>query len=453
MSLDPATLATIDSQRAFFASGGTRDLSTRLAALQRLERTLTERQDELLAALATDLGKPQFEAFFAEYHFLLQELRLFQRSLRRWLKPRRASSPPWFWPCRNRILREPRGVTLILAPWNYPVQLALSPLIASLAAGNTVILKPSELTPACDRFLARLIADCFPPEHVTTFSGGPEVAENVLQQRFDFIFFTGSTPVGRLVARHAATHLTPHILELGGKCPCIVHHDADLPLTARRILLGKLFNAGQTCFAPDFVLAHEDIKDALVHELHRVLQQHPWENELASIINERHYQRLQKLTEGAPPAKGRDEPATLHLAPRLLPHATWDSPAMREEIFGPLLPILSYRDTPALLAKLKSLPAPLALYCFSRDHSFTHTLLDHVPSGGVTINDIGKHASNLHLPFGGLGDSGHGRYRGKFGLHAFSYQRAVTTRYFFSDWFEFLPPRTTITRLLRKWLP
>ncbi|MDA0768228.1 MAG: aldehyde dehydrogenase family protein, partial [Verrucomicrobia bacterium] len=396
MSDTPMPLAALQAQRTFFASGGTRDLPTRLAALQRLERALSDRQDELLAALAADLGKPEFEAFFAEYHFLLQELRLFQRSLRRWLKPRRASSPPYFWPCRNRILREPRGVTLIIAPWNYPIQLALSPLIASVAAGNTVILKPSELTPACDRFLARLIAHCFPPEHVTTLSGGPDVAESLLQQRFDFIFFTGSTAIGRLVARHAATHLTPHILELGGKCPSIVHLDADLPITARRILIGKLFNAGQTCFAPDFVLAHEVIKDALVEELHKTLQHHPWEEELARIVNERHYQRLQGLLEGVSITKGHDDPANLHFAPRLLPHATWDSPAMREEIFGPILPILTYRDTPALLAKLQSLPAPLALYCFSRDKAFTQSLLDHVPSGGVTINDIGKHASNLH---------------------------------------------------------
>ena len=442
----------VASQRAYFEAGETRSLSTRTDALRRLELALKARQGEMLEALATDLGKPAIEAFLAEYYFLLQEIRLVRRSLHRWLKPRSARSPLYFLPCRNRIERHPFGVTLVMAPWNYPIQLALSPLIAAVAAGNTVVLKPSELTPACEAFLTSLLSDCFPPEHVAVVTGGAEVAEALLREQFDFLFFTGSTETGKIVARQAAEHLTPHILELGGKCPCIVDRTADLPATARRILLGKLFNAGQTCFAPDFVLVHTDIKEALVKEFAELLERLPWEKDMARIVNQHHFQRLQQLIDGESIAKGSDDPGSLHLAPRLLPSATWNSPAMKDEIFGPLLPILPFADLDDLLAQLRPRPSPLALYAFSRDDHFLRTVLDHIPSGGVSINDIGKHAMNLNLPFGGVGASGHGRYRGKSGVEAFTYERAITKRYFLPDPSELVPPREKRAAFLRKWL-
>jgi aldehyde dehydrogenase (NAD+) len=448
----PDLESLLDSQRQFFAAGGTRAPAMRLEALARLRQTLEQRKAPLLDALAEDLGKPPVEAFLAEYYFLMQEIRLVERSLRRWLKPRRARSPVWFWPCSNRIRLEPRGCSLVMSPWNYPVQLALAPLIASVAAGNTIVLKPSELAPAAEAFTRDLVADCFVPEHAAVVTGGPDISAQLIAQHFDFVFFTGSTRVGRLVARAAAEHLTPHILELGGKCPCIVHPSADLDITARRILTAKLFNAGQTCFSPDHVLVHEDIRQDLTSALVDALERYPWERELARIVNRSHYDRLQALIEEPAHAKGEDDPERLHIAPRILPAATRESPIMQEEIFGPLLPVLGYQDEATLFDSLKRQPAPLALYCFARDRGFTEALIGAVPSGGVGINDCGKQAANLDLPFGGVGASGHGRYRGRHGIEAFSYQRAVTRRWFTPDPFEVNPPRQKSGRFLQRWL-
>ena len=442
----------IASQRAFFDGGGTRGTEMRIAVLRRLEQALRDRRDTMLAALAEDLGKPPIEAFLAEHRFLLDEIRLICASLERWLKPRRAGNPFYFWPCRSSVRREPFGAVLVMAPWNYPIQLSLSPLVAAVAAGNTVVLKPSEHAQASERFLAEVIADCFPPEHVAVITGGPEVAESLLDRAFDFIFFTGSSEIGKQVARKAAEHLTPTVLELGGKCPCVVDKSADLPATARRILTGKLFNAGQTCMAPDFVAAHEDIRQPLVEELTAALNSLPWEQEMARVINERHYKRLRGLLTGREIRKGEDHDEALHFAPRILPDAGWDDPAMNEEVFGPILPVVGFTDREDLIARLRGLPSPLALYAFSRDEDFIQALTEGIRSGSLCVNDTLKQACNLNLPFGGVGASGHGRYRGKAGVMAFSYERAVTRRFFLPDPFDLSPPRAEMARFLMKWL-
>ena len=439
-------------QREFFDAGETRDPGMRIAALRRLDKALSERREEMLEALVQDMGKPEIEAFLAEHAFLMQEIRLLCRSLKKWLAPRRVGSPFYFQPCTSEVCREPFGMALLLAPWNYPMQLSLAPLLAAVAAGNTVVLKPSEMAPACERFLASIIADCFPPEHVAVVCGGVDVATELLDRKFDFIFFTGSTEIGRVVAGKAARHLTPTILELGGKCPCVVHRSADLELTARRILAGKFFNAGQTCFAPDFVVAHEEIREALVDELERLLERLPWEKEMATIINERHYQRLLDLLGGREIRKGEDDRGRLHLAPRILPEADWGDRAMREEIFGPVLPVVGLKNTGELIDRLKGYASPLALYVFTRDEEFVAAVMAGIRSGSVCVNDTMKQASNLNLPFGGVGDSGHGRYRGRAGVESFSYERSVTKRYFLKDWFEMLPPRAGKTAFLKRWL-
>lgn len=438
-------------QRAFFQKGGTRDLDTRISALERLESALADRQQEMLDALAGDLGKPEFEAFLAEHVFVLQEIRLIRKSLKKWLKPRRAGGSVYFFPSSNHVRFEPFGAALVISPWNYPIQLALSPLVSAIAAGNTVILKPSEMAPASGAFLSRLVKDCLPPEWATVVTGGKETSEALLEEHFDFIFFTGSTEVGRSIAGKAARHLTPCVLELGGKCPCVVNRDADLAITARRILSGKLFNAGQTCFSPDFVVVHVELRDELVKELTKLLQELPWEQEMARIVNERHFSRLQGLLRGDEIRKGEDDPAALHFAPRIVA-ADWDHPAMREEIFGPILPVMTFSTADDLVGRLREFPTPLALYAFSRDKAFTADLIARVPSGGVCINDTGKHAMNLKLPFGGAGASGHGCYRGRFGVESFSRQRAVTRRYFLPDPFEALPPRGKTAKFLRRWI-
>jgi aldehyde dehydrogenase (NAD+) len=442
----------MERQRSHFATGETREVGGRVAALRRLEVGLMERREDLCAALESDLGKPEIEVFLAEYHFLLGEIRQVCRHLKRWLRPRKVGAPFYFQPSRNRILREPFGVALVIAPWNYPVQLALAPLIAAVAAGNTVVLKPSEMSPASAAFLNDLVGACFNPKHVAVVNGGVEVAEELLEQRFDFVFFTGSTEVGRVVARKAAGHLTPCVLELGGKCPCVVDRNVDVSIAARRILIGKLFNAGQTCFAPDFVAVHRDMRKKLVEALASLLEELPWEEEMARVVNKRHYQRLLGLVAGREIRKGEDDAERLHFAPRILPEAGWEDAAMREEIFGPILPVVEFADREELTDRLLERSSPLALYVFSRNDEFVDALMDRVPSGSVCINDVAKQSTNLDLPFGGVGASGYGRYRGRAGVESFTYERSVTKRYFLRDFFETLPPRGEKLEFLKKWM-
>ncbi|MFT6180362.1 MAG: aldehyde dehydrogenase (NAD+), partial [Akkermansiaceae bacterium] len=328
-------------------------LEARLEALGKLEEGVKRRREEVLAALAEDLGKPDIEAFLAEYWFVLQEIRLVRKKLKRWLKPRKVGSPLWFWPCRSRVELEAFGRVLLIAPWNYPVQLALAPLISAVAAGNSVVLKPSEMAPASAQLLEDLLTDCFPSEQVTVVQGGKEVAEELLEADFDFIFFTGSTEVGRSVAEKAARTLTPTVLELGGKCPCVVDSTVDLEIAAKRILIGKFFNGGQTCFAPDFVAVEESIRDKLVAAMERFLRELPWEDEMSRIVNRRHYDRVLGLVSGREICKGEDDVKALKIAPRILPDADWRDPAMSEEIFGPVLPVVGFRDSAQLISNLR----------------------------------------------------------------------------------------------------
>lgn len=452
---DPSSISfqpLLEKQKAFFASGQTRPISARLEALARFEKEFVRREEEILEALREDLGKPTLEAFLAEYLFVLQEVRLFRRSLKRWLRPKRVGSPFYFWPCRNEVRWEPHGGVLMIAPWNYPIQLSLSPLLAAVAAGNTVVLKPSEDAPASAALLAEVVAHSFEPGWVTVVQGGVEATSSLLEYRFDFLFFTGSSRVGRIVAEAAAHHLTPTLLELGGKCPCVVDASADLKVAAKRILIGKLFNAGQTCFAPDFVAVQAAVKDELVAELRALLQALPWEQEMGRIVNQKHYQRLQALCSGEDFRKGDDDEGALQLAPRIVTVSDWSDELLKEEIFGPILPVVSFNGLDDLCERLAPFSEPLALYCFSKKNEFVSALTTRISSGGVCVNDVGKQATNFALPFGGKGESGHGRYRGQQSVRAFSYERAYTKRFFIKDPFESLPPREKQEQFLRKWM-
>lgn len=436
---------TLAEQNRYFSEGNTRSRSARCDALERLEKVLTAKRDDILSALAQDLGKPEMEAYLAEYFFLLQEVRQVRKKLKKWLKSKRISSPVYFQPCKNELRYEPFGSVLIIAPWNYPIQLALSPLIAAVAAGNTVILKPSEITTACEQLLVDIVAEAFPPEHVAVITGDAEVAGELLENKFDFIFFTGSTQVGKIVASKAAEHLTPTILELGGKCPCLVHPSADLETAARRILAGRFFNGGQTCFAPDFVVVQESVKEKLMALFEKAMDSTPWPQEMSNIVSRKHYQRLQELltNHGDRPqiVSGQDDPEKLKMAPRILTDATWQDEVMEEEIFGPILPILTYSDPEKLTDHLNEYGSPLALYLFSDDSDFNKKILQSIRSGGVCINDTMKQGAQLNVPFGGVGESGHGRYRGKTGVRAFTYQRAVVKRgTWLPDFMELMPP-------------
>ncbi|MFC5051115.1 aldehyde dehydrogenase family protein [Rubritalea spongiae] len=442
----------VNEQKAFFKSGRCRDVKFRIAALSDLEKALITSRDVILRALEVDLGKPGVEAYLAEYYFVLQELRAVRSSLKKWAKPQRVKSPFYFMPVRSEIRREAYGVSLIYVPWNYPFQLALAPLISAIAAGNTVILKVSEDAPESAEVLSQLLTSCFTSDYVVVVRGNEEVAKELLEQAVDFIFFTGSTHVGKIVGSSAAGRLIPHVLELGGKCPCLVDDSAEIELTAKRVLLGKFFNAGQTCFAPDFVVVHENLKEALVAEMITLLEKELWKVDLAQIVNERHYQRIQSLVVGEI-VQLTTEGEDLKFPPTLLPNASWDDPIMREEIFGPILPILSYGDEGELINKLQELGAPLALYLFTSDPHWSERVLSKVPSGGVCINDTMKQSSNLNLPFGGVGESGYGRYRGRFGFEAFSYQRAVVTRSNWEiPWFEIMPPYGDLVDRLKRFM-
>lgn len=448
MGIEPITQhfsEILDHQRKCFSSGDTLSLASRNQRLLKLEKAIIANKEIILEALGRDLNKPPLEAFLAEYHFLLQEIRHVRKSLKKWLKPKKVSSPVYFQPCRSEIFHEPYGVVVIIAPWNYPIQLSLAPLISAIAAGNTVILKPSEHAKASEALLVKLLAEVFPPELVYVATGGTEVATRLLSEKIDFIFFTGSTEVGRIVARRAADLLIPCVLELGGKCPCIVDSTADIKLAASRILSGKLFNAGQTCFAPDFVVVDAIVKEDLVEALKCELEEVPWDEEMSHIINSHHYNRLHAYLDGIELDNiicgGEDDQSLNKLAPRVVLCEEWSEQLLEEEVFGPILPVISYQSEDELINNLKTYSDPLAIYLFSNDDDFCLKIQQTKRSGGLCINDTMKQSSNLRLPFGGVGESGYGRYRGEYGVMAFSYQRAVVKRgKLGAQWMDLKPP-------------
>lgn len=444
------------AQKRFFQTGKTRELRFRMDCLSALGEVIERRQEDLLDALSSDLGKPRLEAYVAEIYFVLAEIKLAVKRLPAWIKPSRVGTPFFQWPARSEIRREPLGCGLVIAPWNYPAQLSLSPLIGAVAGGNCVMLKPSEMAPATASLLAEILAEVFAPEHVAVVLGGSETGTALLELPFDTWFYTGGERVGRLVAAAAARHLAPVTLELGGKCPCLLDRGVPLDQSVERIVTAKFFNAGQTCVAPDFVLVpREDHEDFVAKAIQTMTECFPGETaylDLAQIVSASHYERLRSLLPDESITVGEDDPDNLRLAPRLVPEAAWDSPLMKEEIFGPILPVLAYDHLEEVLAILQQRPAPLALYSFSQDQSFHDRVLASLPSGSVGINDVMKQATNLNLPFGGVGASGTGRYRGKAGFDCFTYERAVTKRYFLKDLFLVKPPYRNRLEALKKFL-
>ncbi len=448
--------ALMEAQKAYFRDGKTTPIHFRIERLKGLERILEQRTDDLLAALESDLGKPRVEGYMSEIYFSLLELRYFLKYLPKWTRPKRVGHSFFLLPAWSEIHREPYGRALIVSPWNYPIQLALSPLISAVAAGNTVILKPSELASASAEILAEIVSEAFNPQHVACIQGGPEVGRELLELPFETCFYTGGERIGRKYAEAAARNLAPITLELGGKCPCLVLEDAPLEATVDRIIATKFFNAGQTCIAPDFVLIPESMREAFVAQAKRTLENYYSENiesDLATMIHRDHYDRLRSLCEGEEVVSfGGDDESTLRLAPRLLPQASWDSPAMGEEIFGPVLPIVGYTSFEETLQRLSDAPDPLALYAFTRSKARREQILRQTRSGSVCFNDAIKQAINLELPFGGVGASGMGRYRGRFGFETFTYERSITRRWFWQDPFFSPPPYGNLIEKLRKYV-
>ena len=448
--------AAILRHRALFETGATRPLDFRRSQLRKFSAALERHEASLLAALQADLRKSPFQGYATELGLVQAEIRHALKHLHRWAA-RQRRNPPWFVaPARGWVQPEPFGVALILGPWNYPVQLLLTPLASALAAGNCAVLKPSELAPRTAEVITALVRETFTEDVISVVTGGPDVAEALLAERFDKIFFTGSTRIGRAVMTAAAKHLTPLTLELGGKCPAIVCADANIELAAKRIAWGKFMNAGQTCVAPDFVLVQRGVREAFVAALKKSLREFYGEDASRSadygrIVNARHFERLVNyLRDGKVVHGGKHDAKDLFLSPTIMEDVSPDAPVMQEEIFGPILPVLEFAELGDALASLRGRPTPLALYVFSNDRATQAQVLAETRSGGTCINDVVSHMVGTGLPFGGLGESGLGASHGRAGFDAFSHQRAVLRRATWLDTpFRYPPQKLSLAGLRR----
>lgn len=444
------------TQKEYFQSGATLPLEFRLAQLRSLYRGIKRFEPQILEALRSDLGKSAEESYMSEIGMCLTEIRHTARHLREWSRPQRVPTPLMHFPGSSRIAREPRGVCLIIAPWNYPFLLAVGPMISAIAAGNCVTLKPSEYAPATTAVLEKMLDVCFEGRFCRTVTGGAEVSAAETARPYDMIFFTGSTAVGRKVMAAAAQNLTPVVLELGGKSPCIVDETADLPVAAARIIWGKCLNSGQTCVAPDYVLVARSRKDALIREMQKAIcrfyGEDPCENSAyPRIVNERHFDRLAAMLPEDPAVGGRVDRESLKIEPTLIETTLNDqSPLMTEEIFGPLLPIVPYDNIHEALGYILSRPRPLALYLFSRNRKLQRRVVETIPFGGGCINDTISHITTPYLPFGGTGDSGMGAYHGRCGYETFTHAKSILSKPFRPDLPVRYPPLTGKLDLLHK---
>lgn len=424
----------IDRQRAFFHTGTTLDVSFRIAALKRLQYMIRRHEKEIEAALLLDLKKSSFESYMCETGLVLDEIHYMLRHIRSFAKEQDVRTPLAQFCSRSYRKPSPYGVTLIVSPWNYPILLTLDPLIDAIAAGNTVILKPSAYSPACSDLLAKLIHRYFPAKYLTVITGGRSENTALLQQHFDYIFFTGSQAVGIEVMRHASEHLTPVTLELGGKSPCIVDRSANLKLAAKRIVFGKYLNCGQTCVAPDYIYCHSEVKDELIKQIQKQIRRQfgkaPLENKnYGKIINEKHFNRILGLID---PDKvicgGNVKPETLQIEPTVMDSVTFDDAVMQEEIFGPVLPVLTFTSIDEVIHKVNSMAHPLALYIFAQDKTVAEKVTSECGFGGGCINDVVIHLATSEMPFGGFGESGMGSYHGKKGFETFSHYKSIVDK-------------------------
>ncbi|WP_241157207.1 aldehyde dehydrogenase [Adlercreutzia sp. ZJ242] len=423
--------SVMERQRAFFATGATIDVDFRLRALKRLDEAIRSHEAEIKSALRQDLGKSSFEGYLCEIGLTLSELGYQISHLRRWARPRHVLPDLANFPSSYRVVPEPYGVTLVMSPWNYPFMLALEPLIGAVAAGNCCVVKPSAYSPATSALIARILRETFEPGHVDVVLGGRAENAELLEQRFDYIFFTGSVEVGKLVQQKAARHLTPVTLELGGKSPCVIARDADLDVAAARVAFGKWLNVGQTCVAPDYVLVDEAVEMELAEKLAAAAARMYGADALGNpdyghMVNEKHFKRVSSLID---PAKvvygGRVSPETLQIEPTIMMGCSGDDPAMQQEIFGPVLPIISVRSMDEAEAFVKGREKPLALYLFTRDKQLERRFLGHVPFGGGCVNDTIVHLATSRMGFGGVGASGMGAYHGRRSFETFSHLKSV----------------------------
>jgi len=445
----------VKNQRDYYMTGATRPLEFRLESLRKLQKSVRENEKQICDALLKDLNKHPFESYMAEVGMVLDEVKFHIRHLRRWIKDQVVPTPLVHFPAVSFTSPEPYGVALIMSPWNYPILLCLDPLIGAISAGNCAVIKPSAYTPATSQVIADIVKAIYPPEYITVVQGGRQENTALLEQKFDYVFFTGSISVGKAVMEAAAKHLTPVTLELGGKSPAIVDASADLKLAAKRIAFGKLLNGGQTCVAPDYVLVEASVRDTLIQNFREVLAEKFPNGDYSDhvrIVNERHYQEKKALLEGQTIAFGGvfdDERHTLE--PTVLINVDPESPVMQEEIFGPILPVLTWTKLEEAIEFVRSRPKPLALYLFTGKQEAERKVLDNCSFGGGCINDTVIHLATTHMGFGGVGLSGMGSYHGKKSFDTFTHYRSMVRK---STWldlpFRYFPYTERKLRLIRR---
>lgn len=424
----------LERQRAFFQSGATLPVEFRIRMLKKLYQAIRDYEDEIGRALTQDLGKSDYEGFLCEVGLTLTEISYMIRHTRGFAREKRVRTPLAQFPSRSYRKPAPYGNVLIMSPWNYPFLLTMEPLADAIAAGNTAILKPSAYSPATGAVMEKIIAACFPREYIAVVTGGRRENAALLEKKFDFLFFTGSQSVGKEVLRHTAETLTPAVLELGGKSPCIIDRTAKIPLAAKRVVFGKFLNCGQTCVAPDYVLCHKSVKDRFVEEVRAQIKKQygaaPLDNpDYGRIISEKHFDRLCGLIDGEKTVLGGEKDRdTLRIAPTVMDRVTWQDAVMGEEIFGPILPILTFEDFGELYSMLAGKPKPLALYLFSEDRKRIGEVTERLTYGGGCVNDTIIHLATSEMGFGGVGESGMGAYHGKAGFDAFSHSKSIVDK-------------------------
>ncbi len=424
----------LESQRDFFKKRVTLSTDFRIEMLKKLRNTVQKYEDEINEALKSDLGKSDFESFMCETGLVLSEISYMIRRTKKFSAEHRVHTPLAQFASRSYKKPSPYGNVLIMSPWNYPFLLSIDPLVDAIAAGNTAIVKPSAYSPTTSKIIEKIITECFPSEYVAVVTGGRQENSVLLDKKFDLVFFTGSQNVGKEVLRHTAETLTPAVLELGGKSPCIVDDTANVKLAAKRIVFGKYLNCGQTCVAPDYILCDETVKDVLVQEIVKQIKEQygvsPLENgDYGKIINEKHFNRLCALIDESKVVfGGKSNISTLQIEPTVMDNVDWNDPVMQEEIFGPVLPVLTYDGIEQIFSLLADRPRPLALYVFSNDKGHISQITEKISYGGGCVNDTIIHLATSEMGFGGVGESGMGAYHGKEGFDVFSHTKSIVDK-------------------------
>jgi aldehyde dehydrogenase (NAD+) len=450
----------LNEHKEYFHKGETKDLNFRIEALKKLKNNIKKYEKELLNALYRDLGKSEFEAYSTEIGFVLDSIGTFTKNLKKWAKIKRVATPIHQFPSKSYIMYEPYGTVLIIGPFNYPFQLLIEPLIGAIAAGNCAILKPSESTPTVSTLVKKIIEETFEEKYIRVIEGEKEVTSALINSPFDYIFFTGSVPVGKIVMQAASKHLVPVTLELGGKSPAIIDKTANLDIAANRLLFGKLVNSGQTCIAPDYILVHKDVKNVFLEKLKATIINFYGEDASKSsdygrIVNIKQFQRLISILERDKNKiiyGGNSNETTLYIEPTILNDITWQDASMEDEIFGPILPILQYEDTKEAIILINSKPKPLALYVFTADKQIESLVLNSVSFGGGCVNDTISHVASASLPFGGVGNSGIGSYHGKDSFLTFSHRKSILKKSTALNIKLIFPPYGNRVNLVRKLL-